>query len=274
MPVTVPAAPWTPGLARPRPGEAGSRAGRRGGGRRERMQAELGARGMERASATSRRTQKMRSAETRRKLVDATLDALMDVGYQNTSTSEIVRRAGVSRGALVHHFPSKADLVAAAAERMLERATDEIGELAVSLRSADMTIDDFVDHLWGEFSGRLFYVTLEYVTRARTDPELREALSPVVVKFHRALDEIWRRFFRGTRLTGAQVDIILNLTLCLLRGMGVQTVLRDDPRYYDELLSTWKALLSQIVEVQSDATRPGAPSGARPGASPVGLFGG
>jgi len=206
-------------------------------------------------SAKSPRTQEMRSAETRRKLVDATLDALMDLGYQNTSTLEIVRRAGVSRGALVHHFPSKADLVAAAAEQMLERATDEIRELAANVRSAGMTLDDFVDHLWGMFSGRLFYITLEYVTRARTDPDLREKLSPVVVKFHRALDAIWRRFFRGTRLTGAQVDQILNLTLCLLRGMGVQTVLRDDPRYYDELLSTWKALLSQVVEVQSDSAR-------------------
>ena len=138
---------------------------------------------------------------------------------------------------------------------MLDHATADIRELAASVKSADMTLDHFVDHLWEKFSGRLFYITLEYVTTARTDLELREKLSPVVAKFHGALDEIWCQFFQGTKLTSSQVDIILNLTLCLLRGMGVQSVVRSDRKYYNELLSAWKELLSQVVEVQSDSAK-------------------
>ena len=218
---------------------------------------------MKRVLTAPRRTQEMRSAEMCRRLLDATLDVLMEVGYHRASTPEIVRRAGVSRGALMHHYPSKADLVAAAAEHMLDNATADIRELAASVKSADMTLDDFVDHLWEKFSGRLFYITLEYVTTARTDAELQEKLSPVVAKFHGALDEIWSQFFQGTRLTSSQVDIILNLTLCLLRGMGAQTVLRDDPGYYKKLLSAWKGLLSQVVEVQSGSGRVEGKTGAR-----------
>lgn len=210
---------------------------------------------MARVSAQPRRTQEMRSAETRRKLILATLESLEDIGYQRTTTLEIARRAGISRGAQVHHFPAKADLVVASAEHLLEEATAEIRELAESVKCGGMTLEGFVDHLWEKFSGRLFFITMEYVNEARHNPRLRENLLPVVRRFHGALDEIWCEFFHETSLTSSQVETILNLTLCLLRGMGVQSVLRDEPRYYQQLLRAWKELLSRIIEVQSDPAR-------------------
>lgn len=206
-------------------------------------------------SVQPRRTQEMRSAETRRKLVLATLESLEDIGYQRTTTLEIARRAGISRGAQVHHFPAKADLVVAAAEHLLEEATAEIRELAESVKCGEMELGGFVDHLWEKFSGRLFFITMEYVNEGRHNPHLRENLLPVVRNFHAALDEIWREFFHETSLTSSQVETILNLTLCLLRGMGVQSVLRDDPQYYQQLLLAWKELLLRIIEVQSDPVR-------------------
>lgn len=69
------------------------------------------------------------------RLVEATLDALMEHEYNNTSTTEIVRLAGVSRSALDHHFSCKAELIAAASEQMLTEATREIEELASKLIS-------------------------------------------------------------------------------------------------------------------------------------------
>ncbi len=204
--------------------------------------------------SSGKRTQKERSAETQRKLTAATLDVLLEHGYLRMSTQEIADRAGVSRGAQVHHYPTKADLVAAASERLLGEATDEIRALAASVKSADMTLDGFLDHLWQMFSGRLFFATLEYVTASRTDPVLRDKLVPVVRQFHAALDDIWREFFRKTALSHAQIDTILNLTLCLLRGMGVQTVLRDDPAYYNRLRAAWKEILARLAEVRTSET--------------------
>jgi len=196
-------------------------------------------------------SQELKSERMRQRLVNATLDVLMELGYPNTSTSEIVRRAGVSRGALSHHFKCKADLIAAASEHMLKEATQEIEELASKLMSTDITLNAFLDRLWEMFSGRLFYITLEYVAAARTDGELQAKLVPVVKKFHASLDTIWHRFFRQTKLTDTQVEMVLNMTLCLLRGMGVQTILRQDPLYYTNMISAWKKLLAQIIEVQS-----------------------
>jgi AcrR family transcriptional regulator len=195
--------------------------------------------------------QETKSERMRQRLVNATLNVLMESGYHHTSTTEIVRRAKVSRGALSHHFKCKADLIAAASEQMLEEATHEIEELASKLISTDLTLYAFLDRLWDKFSGRLFFITLEYVAAARTDKELQAKLVPVVKKFHRSLDTIWRRFFRQTRMDDTQVEMVLNMTLCLLRGMGVQTILRQDPEYYSNMISAWKKLLAQITEVQS-----------------------
>jgi len=73
------------------------------------------------ASAKRRQTNEARSARTRGKVLDATIDCLLELGYANTTTTLISERAGVSRGAQLHHFPTKAELVAAAVEHLATR---------------------------------------------------------------------------------------------------------------------------------------------------------
>ena len=212
-------------------------------------------------SGPQHRTQAMRRETTRRKLLDATLQAMLESGCARMTTAEVAERAGVSRGALTHHFPSKDDLVATAVEYLLTGATREIREQAARVDKGDLDLDGFVEHLWRLFSGPLFYLTLEHVTEARHNASLRAKMIPVVRRFHAALDAIWREFFCQTSLTSMEVDTTLNMTLCLLRGMGVQTVLRDDPVYYRRLLEGWKAHLCHLTEANQDKRAPGYAAG-------------
>ncbi|PSC04175.1 TetR/AcrR family transcriptional regulator [Alsobacter soli] len=191
-----------------------------------------------------RRTQEERSAETRARLVEATLDCLNERGYPRTTTAEIAERAGVTRGALNHHFPSKDALVVRAIEHLLKSATSDIRGLAASVRDGSLSLSDFVERLWDLFSGRLLLITLEHITEARHNGVLREGLIPVVREFHAALDRIWGDFFKGTHLDDREVQTALNASLCLMRGMGMQQVLRDDPSYYRGLLDFWKSILA------------------------------
>ncbi len=207
------------------------------------------------AQARRRRTQEERTAETRAKLMEATLDILLERGYARASTLDIADRAGVSRGALTHHFDSKDDLVCQSVEHMLRDATAEIRDYAERVQSGRIQLGSFIDHLWSMFSGRLFYVTLEHVTEARHNDFLRERLVPVVREFHLALDRIWSDFFRGTDLKSEEVATAFNACLCLLRGMGVQTVLRSDPAYYERLLDFWKRIVTGLAD---GAGRPAA----------------
>jgi AcrR family transcriptional regulator len=207
------------------------------------------------AKATPRRTQEERSAHTRGRLIQAALDELMVQGYAGLTTSAIADRAQVSRGALTHHFASKEDLVVQAVEHMLHEATAEIRTLADSVAARRLPLDDFLDRLWEMFRGRLLLVTLEHVTAARHNPSLKARLVPVVREFHGALDSIWREFFRAAGLSAEEVETSLNATLCLLRGMGVQTVLREDPAYYAGLLAWWKAELRKLMRPPASSPR-------------------
>lgn len=196
----------------------------------------------------AKRRQQIRSVETRERLIQAALDEIFEVGYHAATTQDIATRANVSRGALLHHFPMRADLILAAMEELLEDGTRQIRAVADEVQAGQGSLRGFVEFLWQLFSGRFFYLSLEMITEARNDPGLRERMIPVVKRFHQALDGIWCAFCDPARRPPQQAQVILNLTLCLVRGMGVQTVLRPEPSYYRELIAAWTALLPQIVD--------------------------
>ena len=97
------------------------------------------------ASATRRkpprRTQEERSATTRAALLDATVDCLVEYGYANLTTTRVVERAGVSRGAQVHHFPTKAQLVTEAVRHLAVKRVQEFAQTIPELPKDDREAD-------------------------------------------------------------------------------------------------------------------------------------
>src|SRR3984885_8932094 len=145
--------------------------------------------------ARAPRTQQQRRDETRRALLDAAVESLIEVGFTRTTTLEVQRRAGVSRGALLHHFPSKAELLVAAVDHLAEMRAREMKAFAQQLPAerpdrdararddepagppgTDARTDVVLGLLWQCFSGTFFQVAMELRTAARTDPELRRVL--------------------------------------------------------------------------------------------------
>src|SRR5947209_4358819 len=126
-----------------------------------------------------RRTQEERSAATRGKLLDATIDCLIELGYAGTTTTLIAERAGVSRGAQLHHFPTKAELVAAAVAHLASRLGEDLQQRAANLPPNGDRVTAAIDLLWERFSTPLFPAWLELWVAARTDPDLAACLHPV-----------------------------------------------------------------------------------------------
>lgn len=197
--------------------------------------------------------QAARSLKMRERVLSAALDCIFEDGFQKASTTEIVKRAGVSRGAMLHHFPSKEILIAAAIEKLLDDEIEFIRAEAGAYSRKEKSIDDFVDFLWSRFSSRLFMITIDFLSSARTDDRLREAVIPVSLHFHDSLNEIWSQFFHYEKSSPEKVQTLLNTTLCLMRGMGIQTVIRDDDGYFDSIRNCWK----QILHSQLDEDPPG-----------------
>lgn len=134
-----------------------------------------------------RRTQSERRAETRRRLLDAAVESLIEVGYAGTTTRRVTELAGVSQGAQTHHFPHRVDLVASAFEHLAEQRIASFGERAGELggdRAARLRT--LLDLLWEDFSSPLFTVAVKLWVAAADDEELRERLVPVERRIYRS----------------------------------------------------------------------------------------
>ena len=128
--------------------------------------------------ARSRRTQAERRAATRSALLDATIAGLIEHGYANLTTSQIVGSAGVTRGAQAHYFSTKAELVTEALEHLALRiGTDLTSRPLKASGSPAKQYAALLDRWWEVFSGEMFFAVSELWVAARTDEELREHLS-------------------------------------------------------------------------------------------------
>ncbi|MCZ7675420.1 MAG: TetR/AcrR family transcriptional regulator [Roseovarius sp.] len=189
-----------------------------------------------------------RSIATREKLIQTALDVIYEEGYHRASTTKFADRAGVSRGALLHHFPTRSDIMVAAMEKLLADGTQEIRDTAEAVARGEMELVGFVEFLWTLFSGRFFYLSVEFINETRIDRDLRARMIPVVRHFHEALNQIWCAFSKPDNGRPHEAQVMLNLTVCLVRGMGIQTILKDDPAYFRSLLDAWKVILPQLVD--------------------------
>jgi AcrR family transcriptional regulator len=100
------------------------------------------------------RTQQERSAAMRRRLLDATIDCLVAYGYAGTTTTKVTELAGVTRGAQVHHFPTRADLVAAAVRHLAAKRTELAFDKIDSVRRAPDPLDAALDLMWRSIRDR------------------------------------------------------------------------------------------------------------------------
>ncbi|MEP6866219.1 MAG: helix-turn-helix domain-containing protein [Deltaproteobacteria bacterium] len=194
------------------------------------------------------RTQQQRRDETRRALLDAAVESLIEMGFARTTTLEVQRRASASRGALLHHFPSKTELLVAAVDHLAEMRAAELRLLAAELPAdgKGSRTDAVLDLLWQCFSGTFFQVAMELRTAARTDLELR----PVLVAAEVALRD--RILAQARKLFGKEVsehpglERAIDFTLQFMIGSAMTAVLHEDARL-DILIDDFKTLFPTVL---------------------------
>src|SRR6476661_8559130 len=103
------------------------------------------------ATPSSRRSQAERSAATREALLNATLECLVEDGYANTTTARVAVRAGLSRGAHLHHFQTRDTLLAAAADHLTRRRGEHLLASADALPTGPERVAGGLDLLWRSY---------------------------------------------------------------------------------------------------------------------------
>ena len=170
--------------------------------------------------STTRRSQAERSATTRQALLDATIACLVEDGYANTTTSRVAERAGLSRGAHLHHFQTRQALLAAAMEHLAERRGEQLLAAAADLPAGRERLGQGLDLLWSSYASPLYQAALDLWTHARTDPELRERLEPVERELDRQTMLVSRRLF-GELAERPGFEHVIEMAHATMRGLAL-----------------------------------------------------
>ncbi|MHA6784959.1 TetR/AcrR family transcriptional regulator [Pseudonocardia saturnea] len=189
--------------------------------------------------------QQERSDVTRARLMDATVECLVERGWSGTTTTVVAQRAGVSRGAQLHHYPTREELVLAAVAHLGAARFTEARERAAELgpgRTAAV-----LEMLAALHTGPLFRAMLELWVAARTDDALRAAVVPleaeVGLETHRLTVELL-----GADESRPGVRAAIQQTLDLVRGLGVSALLTDDTTRRRHVLADWARQLDTRLE--------------------------
>jgi AcrR family transcriptional regulator len=182
--------------------------------------------GSETASGT-RRSQSERRAETRGRLLDATVESLIEVGYAGTTIRRVTELAGVSQGAQSHHFPHRVDLVASAFERLAEQRVERYRERAAELPDDRRErVGALLDLLWEDFSSPVFTVAMKLWVAAAEDEELRERLVPVEKRIYANTAALAREVAGEA---GSEPDFERRLAVAMNTVAGLALVREFDP---------------------------------------------
>lgn len=199
-------------------------------------------------SGTSVRTpQGERTRAMRLRLMEATVDCLVELGWAGTTTTVVSKRAGVSRGAQLHHFPSKQDLVVAAVGHLTERRREDMRRAAADLPETGRT-RAVLEILSQQFVSPVFFAALELWVAARTDAGLRAEVAPLERRVGRETHTYALELLAIDESRGDNRRLV-QATLDLLRGLGLAASLSDDAKRRAAVLDSWAVVLDDELEL-------------------------
>lgn len=173
------------------------------------------------------------------------------------TTSEVAEIAGVSRGALLHHYPSRHDLVVATMRHMNNIILAESQARASAAASGEIDpLDGIIRDAKDFFFSDFFFVSLAIGMGDSHEEDLRRQTQPLSRDSRLAVETAWLEALvaRGVdREIGAR---ILALSLSIVRGFSIRVFIDDNRKRFDELLDTWKDMVRAYLETD----RPIAPN--------------
>ena len=199
-----------------------------------------------------------RSRVTRQRLLEATIDSLAEQGWGATTVGVVAERAGVSRGATQHHFPTREDLITGALEYMFDTRMDSARREAQEIPAGPGRTKLVVERLVEYYTGPMFKAALQVWTAASADPELRDRIVPLEERFGRRAHQMAVENL-GVDDNDPVTHRLVQATLDLARGLGLADVLTDDARRRAEVVRSW----AEVLDASLNARLSAAPAGAR-----------
>lgn len=158
-------------------------------------------------------------------LINATVESLVELGYTRTTTTAVVNKAGVSLGALVHHFPSKTDLLTATVGHLLERRQKEFRAQVLALGTDSDQIENAIDLLWEGFAGPTFVAWVELWVGGQRDPDLAPAVRAMETQFEQTSRELFVELFSTENYRDTGLDErSMALAFAVMEGVALKSL--------------------------------------------------
>ncbi|KSB90445.1 hypothetical protein AS593_13265 [Caulobacter vibrioides] len=196
-----------------------------------------------------RRTQAERSAETRRILLETAIACLHTRGYAATTTLLVAQEAGLSRGAMLHQFPTRVDLMTFVVRSVFDDEVAIYDARLSAIADPKERLYAFPEIVWEVLSRPSGVAVLEILQGSRSDPDLAERLAPLQAEIEQnALDLLGRWF--GDAGPGSKTA--MRLVVWAARGLSIARVLAPNPEEIDNSV----VLLRRLFEAYAERPRP------------------
>lgn len=193
-------------------------------------------------TVVSREPQQDRSRATRAKLLEAAITSLAELGYHASTVAIVAERAGVSRGAAQHHFPTRDALFTAALEHVTRVRAEELRRELGGISGAHPSTAAVVDMTFALYSGTLFRAALALWVAAAAEPALRDQIVPLEARIGREIHGVVVSLL-GVDERRPGVRETVQATLDLARGLGLANLLTDDSRRRNRIAAQWARTL-------------------------------
>jgi AcrR family transcriptional regulator len=202
-----------------------------------------------------RRTQAERSEETQTRILKAAANLIRKRGYAHFRTAEVAKEAGLSRGAQLHHFPTKDSLVVATLEYVFEQAQMLSRRRASAVNRPRDLIEAVIEDAREFFFSEHFMVAIDIVLSTSTNQSVRKQILDISRKARRPVEAAWAEALAANGVPGQLASDIVALTLSLVRGMALRTLWDNDPKWFDELFSLWRQMIKVFLSDRQPRSR-------------------
>lgn len=206
------------------------------------------------ARQVARAPQQDRSRATRARLLEASIECLAELGFAASTVAVVAERAGVSRGAVQHHFPTREALFLAALEHVMQTRRDELRRELGDPPGQSPGTRDVVLLVFALFTGPLFRAALALWVAAAAEPQLREQVVPLEARMGREVHRVVADLLGVDEREPGRRETV-QITLDLARGLGLANLLTDDSRRRTGIARQWASILDATLPGRDPATR-------------------
>jgi AcrR family transcriptional regulator len=191
--------------------------------------------------------QELKSQAMRDKICRAVTDCLVELGYADTSINRVVEQAGVSKGALQHHFRTKEDLMAATVTWLLPNASLERIQKIVRSKSGRMSSRELM-YQWKKIVHTDEYrALLEILTNLRTHKRLKARVGPKLKALYENNSLIASSSYQSATGNKEDIEILIALHGCVIRGLLIFEEYIDDPEFISKIIQSWIDMVSPLL---------------------------